>query len=202
MKTARRYVLRTLIVLAFACTPLSCIPVLVVVNSVNPMQVAFITDFTVENQSGESVTFTPIGASGSKGDRSLLPIVMWKLPAIVAMKTGSFHLAPGESKRILYDWDDINFSEIAVRSDEGRFYELVVDTTPTENQYHAPTSDRFVIPALTGLPSISPRVREATGGMGRAWLLWLLMGCGLIPPIALWRLKVALRQARGGSSSQ
>jgi hypothetical protein len=177
--------------------PLSCVPALVILNSMNPLQLAFVTSFTVENRSGESVRFTPIGTWGRDGNRSRLPIFTVGFPAFRSFKTGDFFLSHLDSKRVFYDWDDINFSEVAIRTEDGRYYQLVVDPNPTKGQYHPPETNRFVIPAVSKLDEIDPRVLEAVekkgGGMSK---FTLAMVCGLALPFVLWRLVVAYRKEK------
>ncbi|HNT36470.1 MAG TPA: hypothetical protein PKH07_15895, partial [bacterium] len=136
MKQLKSYILLVLIVVTCFFMPLVFVPILFLFNSVNPMQLAFITDFTVENRSGEDVSFTPIGTSGREGNRARLPIFAVGFPALPSLRTGNYPLRHGEQRVILYDWDDINLSEIAILSQQGQMYQLVLDPTPTLRQYH------------------------------------------------------------------
>lgn len=196
MKRIKQPVLLLLIVITCVFMPLSCMPVVFVLNTVNPMQSAFITDFTVENQSGEDVQFTPIGTWGAEGNRATLPIFAVRFPAIHSLKTGNFLLKPGERRVVLYDWDDINLSEIAVRSQEGKLYQLVIDPTPTERQYHAPETNLFVIPLLSTLPTASESVEVAIQGSSKLWRFYAVMLCALALPFVLWRLVLAYRKEK------
>lgn len=196
MKRIKQPILLLLIVITCVFMPLSCMPVVFVLNTVNPMQLAFITDFTVENQSGEDVQFTPIGTWGAEGNRATLPIFIARFPALPSPKIGNFLLKPGEKRVVLYDWDDINLSEIAVRSQEGKIYQLVVDPTPTERQYHAPETNHFVIPLLSSLSTASERVEIATQGSSKVWRFYVVMLCALALPFALWRLVLAYRKEK------
>jgi hypothetical protein len=128
------------------------------INTVNPMQLAFITSFKVENQSGLDVWITPIGTRGIAGRKTRLPIYMTAVPALHSFNAGRFYLKNGQTIKIRYDWDDINFSEIAVESPDGQFYQLVVNPNPLENQYHAPRSRHFLIPDLKTLSPIQSDV--------------------------------------------
>jgi hypothetical protein len=133
------------------------------------MQLAFITSIKIENQSGQDVWFTPIGTVGIEGRKRQLPIYITAFPAFPAVKTRRFHLKNGQTIKIKYDWDDINFSEIAIESKAGQFYELVVDPHPTENQYHPPKSKQFIIPVLESLLAIQPNVYEAVVESNDRW---------------------------------
>jgi hypothetical protein len=152
------------------------------------MQLAFITAFTVSNESGETIEVTPIGTYGKEGKRLLLPVYGSEFPAFRTLKRRHFRIEDGQSVRILYDWDDINLSEIAVRAAEGKYYQLAVDESPTENQYHAPVTDRFIIPPVRELEPIAPDVLRATGGSLRVDRLYSLPAVGLALPFVLWWL--------------
>jgi hypothetical protein len=157
----KKIVFRIAIGLTLLLMPLSCMPVLFVFNMYNPMQTAFITDFKIENRSGEAIEITPIGTWGEKGDKSRLPLFKTAVPAVETFKTRHFYIKDNDTISFKYDWDDINFSEIAVRLKDGKYYQLVIDPTPTENQYHAPKTNIFRIPAISELSDIDPRVLEA-----------------------------------------
>lgn len=116
---------------------------------------AFIADFIIENRTTQTVSVTPIGTVGKEGTKWPLPTMMFKFPPLSALRAGGFSLAPGESITVLYDMDDINFSEIVVEDGQSQQYQLVVNPNPTTNQYHAPRQRRFVIDDL--------------------WLKWTLM---------------------------
>lgn len=140
---------------------------------------AFVADFTVVNQTGENGTgetirITPVGTVGKLGDRSPLPIYRWTLPQIPAVMRGGFTLSPGDAITLMYDMDDINFSEIVVETATGPPRQLIVDPRPTEHQYHRPSRDQFVIDDLAALDPVPPPVlaaaRRAQKSMsGRLW---------------------------------
>ncbi|HPU33641.1 MAG TPA: hypothetical protein PK184_13175 [Phycisphaerae bacterium] len=151
--------------------------------------IAFVADFTVENRTGHSICVTPVGtiglegrSVGKEGVKAPLPTVLFTLLPLPAGKAGGFRLAPGESVTILYDMDDINFSEIVVEDGQSRQYQLVVNPNPATNQYHAPRQRHFVIDDLTRLAQVAPDVsvaaRRAQGYQSRA----LIMDALLIGP--------------------
>ena len=182
---AKRIVLGVLIAVAALLLPFACIALLFLVNTVNPMQLAFITSFSVENQSGEPIVFTPVGTYGREGKKSLLPLFTSEDPAIPSLKDRAFGLGPGQSATILYDWDDINLSEIAVRTRDGRYYQLAVDPRPTERQYHEPEKDRFAIPPIGNLDRIEPEVLAAVRGPTQLQRMYFMIALGILAPVAL-----------------
>ncbi|GMU24605.1 MAG: hypothetical protein AMXMBFR13_46790 [Phycisphaerae bacterium] len=139
----------------------------------------FITDFTVENRTGQTITVTPVGTAGEQGWKRPLPTVMLPFPALATLRAGGYPLENGQSVRIRYDMDDINFSEIVVEDAQGRQFQLITDPNPTQNQYHPPRQREFTISDLTQLDPVEPRVAQAAkaaqGPQSGAILLDLLM---------------------------
>jgi hypothetical protein len=146
------------------------------------MALMFITSFTVVNETTETLVVSPVGTVGA-GDRHLLPLYATHTPACMAPRDRRFQIGPGESRRFLYDWDDINFSELAIESEDS-YRMLVVDPKPTENQYHMPYQDVFVIDTLSALPPASAEVREAVENTS-ATDMWLRTVLGASPLLVL-----------------
>ena len=183
MARLRRIVLVGLITISCCLLPLSCLPVLMILN---PMGAIFVTSFTVENKSAETLKITPVGTIGKT--KALLPTFSRWIPFLPAIKNRNFNLKPGQSVRIIYDWDDINFSEIAVDTKDGKYYQVVVDKTPTENQYHR-TSGCFIIPSRSKMEPIQPDVLAALQLPNRFFTRFLIITVlGITPPILLIRL--------------
>jgi len=137
-----------------------------------------------------------VGTFGRAGSKRRLPIYMWPVPAVQAGRTGNFPLGPGESKRILYDWDDINFSEIVVAAEDGRQVQIVVDATPTKRQYHRPEKSQFVIPALDELERAEGPVLAAAERQHGVWTFRAVMVIGVVLPLLLWGLVRAYRREK------
>ena len=142
----------------------------VLLSTVNPMLLVFIANFKVENQSGQDIWFTPIGTRGTEAQKGLMPIYLTAIPALPAVRIGNYYLKDGDTKKIKYDWDDVNFSEILIKAKNGQFYELIVDLEPTDNQYHPPKSKHFVIPELKTLCVARPNIIEVYDRKNRGWL--------------------------------
>ena len=136
---------------------------------------AFVAQFTVENKTDRAIVVTPIGTVGEKGARYPLPVYMWPFPAIASVQRGGFEIPPGESIDIMYDMDDINFSEIVVHDRNGQRGQLVVNPNPTQNQYRAPAQKHFPIDDLDSLVDVPASVRNASRD-------------AQIPTTAPWRL--------------
>ncbi len=118
----------------------------------------FYSDFTIENKTTGHITVTPVGTVGHEGHKALLPVkALFIFPAF---QSGDFRLAPGESARIWYDMDDINFSEIVIDDGAGKHYQLVTDPSPTTNQYHGPLQRQIVIDDLSKLEAPLQRFKK------------------------------------------
>ncbi|MCK4871903.1 MAG: hypothetical protein KAS72_04170 [Phycisphaerales bacterium] len=151
---------------------LPLLAMLPIINSINPMQIGFITDITIANRTEETIKVTPIGATGREAKRQPLPIYATRAPATCSRQLGGFIVEPGEATVILYDWDDVNFSEIVVETESGDLFQLMVDPTPEKNQYHAPTVKSFVISDLGALSPISAEVLPAYEEAKDEFSLW------------------------------
>ena len=180
---------KSLLIGGLVSSPLVLLTALAAFNLFNPMVFAFQYEFEVVNQSGEAVAVTPIGSVGPSGARYVLPQYSRRSPALPALWRADFELAPGESIKVIYDWDDINFSEILVQTTSGHSRQLVVDPRPTESQYHAPSAERYVIPPLAELPAATPSVIHAASASPFNYPGWLLLLSGIVPVLLLmgWR---------------
>jgi hypothetical protein len=128
----------------------------------NPMVWLFQTSFEVVNQSGEIVYVTPVGVVEGSRRRSTLPLSFWSIPMVPRADCGNFRLYPGAKVVFRYDWDDINLSELAVRSERGTWRELVVLPDATSQPCcSGPAQEVFVIPPLDQLPVATAATEEA-----------------------------------------
>ena len=134
--------------------------------------------FAIENRSGETVWVTPVGVGEDGRTRSTLPLNYGFPPLLIAYDRGDFRLAPGEQRRFRYDWDDINFSEIAIRDAMGGWRHLVVRPgADTLGCCSLLRQREFTVPPLGTLPQASAAVSQAavaTRYNDRALVVWLL----------------------------
>jgi hypothetical protein len=181
---------KVLLVAALASSPLLLLSLLAGVNLFNPMVLGFQYEFEVVNKSEEAIEITPIGTIGREGIKAILPQYSSRLPAWPALRRGAFALDPGSSVKVLYDWDDINFSEILVRTSSGVHRQLVVDPNPTESQYHSPAAGRYVVASLSELPEAAQTVIDAAAVCPFDYWGWSLLFSGAVPVLLLvaWRM--------------
>jgi hypothetical protein len=178
MRLPRTVILGGLILL----TPLlltSLASILLILNSVNPMQLTFVTEFRVENQTTRPLWVTPIGTFNT-GGKCVLPQFATSVPAIPAVRSRDLRLEPGGSTWIIYDWDDLNFSEIVVRDARGEYRQLVVDPDPPKRNYYRNKRERYVIEEWESLPAATANVLAAALNLDRQWWIWGLFAIGLI----------------------
>jgi hypothetical protein len=174
-------------------TPLlltSLASLLMLFNSVNPMQLTFVSSLRVDNRTTRPLWVTPLGTFNS-GAKGVLPQFALSFPAFPAFRSRDLRVEPGGSTWITYDWDDINFSEIVVRDAEGKYRELVVDPNPPKVNYYRNKQERYVI---EGWESLSQPAAEALAAaqspdrQGRLWWLFLTGFVVLGLFIWLWRV--------------
>jgi len=185
MKSNRQHIL--FLWLGIILSPLLLLTLLVGLSLVNPMGLMFLTSFRIHNQSGEDLWVTPIGAIGPSGQRHTLPISVGEFPYLIIPSNRDFHIPPGDSRHFTYDWDDIQFSEILVRSRDNVYFIVLTGLHPTEEQYRRPEAEDFTIPPLAELQPAS-KVHTAALSDGppyRMIFLYALALIGLASPIFL-----------------
>jgi hypothetical protein len=163
-------------------------------NTVNPMQIAFITEFEVENQTQMPLWVTPVGTFRS-GGKSVLPQLAAAFPAIPAWRSRDLRIDPGETRRIYYDWDDINFSEIVVRDSVGVLRNLVVDPAPPTDAYYANKADLYRIENLQTLPVATSDIVTVLAPNPVRFIFCGLAVAGLIAPFLFGWLRRRLRES-------
>lgn len=166
---------------------------LFLLNTLNPMQLVFVTTFEVENRTQEPIWVTPVGTY-HPGERNVLPQFACPIPAIPAFRWRDLHIGAGETRRIHYDWDDINFSELVVRDGKGVLRTLVVDANPPANSYAPNQEKSYLVGDLSDLPLAAPDVMAAIGPRGPSPWFWALAIAGLIAPLLFRWLRRTIRQ--------
>lgn len=195
-----RRLLFALLIVNGVLLPVGCVPALFLMNTVNPMTMTFVTDIHVTNGSGVPIIVTPVGTIGPDGRRTALPIYSSRLPAIPASRSGGFAVSPGQTLDLLYDWDDVNFSEIVVVLGDGSARQLVVDPRPTVGQYRPPTTNRFTIGDPSRLPPVPPDVAAAAARAQRPQWHWFAILPLFLPWLTFYLLLRGYRrrQTAGG----
>ncbi len=174
--------------------------VLSVLNAFNPMQLTFVTTFAVRNDSGQSIELWPLGTAGGT-EPHILPLFATVFPAIPHFGSGRFDLASGGTVEIHYDWDDINFTELLVRTGGGGYRSLAIDTDREAGCCWRHKSDVYVIPRIEDLAVAS----ESSIAAVTQWpmmagpLLFSLLATLLC--VATWREQARLRRDPRTNSS-
>jgi hypothetical protein len=189
----KRTILLTGIAISGLLTPLSVLPALFVVNSINPMQLVFVTSFTVTNNSGRTLDVVPVGTFND-GRKGLLPTFASRVPAFPHFKRVPYRIGHGETQTVLYDCDDINFSELAVQDEAGTYRQLVTDANPPTDDYRAPGQKGFTIPDFSQLDAVDPLVLAAANRQGGLIPSWWALASLALPPFALACFVLALRK--------
>jgi hypothetical protein len=157
------------------------------VNSLNPMQTIFVTQFVVQNTSGEPLRFWVAGTHES-GNLHLLPLFATAFPALPSFRTGGFNLADERSARIVYDWDDIDFNVVVVQRGSGELRAVDVDTDKRGGDCcRPPAAHAYVIPRVDSLRVASPaEVAVLTADASYGLRLALVLVCPLVPVGLFW----------------
>lgn len=187
MNRRRKIISRILLVFGLLTSPLT---LLVLLGVFNPFALVFLYPFQVENKTNEPIWITPLGTVGEEGLRQVLPQYLFRTPALPALKEADLRIDPGETRHLIYDWDDINFSEIVVKSRRGEQRMLVVDSHPTENRYHTPGENHFVIDSFERLEPLTGAISETV--LSRRWNfatpMFLLLGALPVALLAGYKL--------------
>jgi len=179
----RRRIAITGLVFSLLFLPASCVSLASLYGPYNPLLLAFLQDFTIENQLREIIFVTPIGATNKQGKRAVLPLYeSADPPATRVNQTTRILISPNESKTLYYDWDDINFSEILIETENWKKV-LIVDSEPTKNQFRVPSKIRFVIDDKEHYVEPSP---EILAGFERANSLRRYLSSFLASFLAFW----------------
>ncbi len=195
-RTASRWVAVLVIVLSLPGALLFLLFLAARSTDWSPIGVAFKTHFTVYNGTLQDLEVTPIGAVGTDGERYTLPLLRDTEGYVREQKTSRFLLPTHGIVTFLYDWDDINLSELIVHLPGGDRV-LVLDLHPTENQYHPPLSDRFEINDISELVPAGPKHAAALDRRPMIGPFWLYIYAS-IPTLALaswwlWRDRSTVR---------
>jgi hypothetical protein len=161
--------------LAILSLPLCCLlPV-----ALSPT-ILFWGQFTVINNSNETVYITPIGES--YGQRHILVKNFSKFPYVPLMKQADIRLEPGERVRINFEADeDLTLSEITVRNVVGDYRQLVIDQ-PTSKLVLSETT--YTIGSIDELSTISSEVLAIADQASQFnTRVWKLIIPGLIPGV-------------------
>lgn len=128
----------------------------------------------------------------------LLPLYGAPLPAMPALRAGGFFIEPGSSIRINYDWDDVNFTLILVRRENGAVVAVWVDTDyPEQGCCYRPRRELYVVPPLSDVPPASPAEAELLRWIDPMWRRVALASLLAVVPICLYRVQRRFREPVG-----
>jgi hypothetical protein len=171
-----------LMIIGAVLLPTSLVAILFIINSVNPMQISFITSFKLENRLNEDIYITPIGVYNTRGDRCLLPLYITKVPALPSLKESDIKIKAGEVRLFFYDWDDVNASEIYIKTDKLHNV-LIIDSKPNDGQFHPIIDNYIVIDNIANLHDTPPSITEVVNKRHSNKILIIILLCGAFAPI-------------------
>ncbi len=193
-----RRVLCALLILNGLLLPLACVPVVFVVNMVNPMQFVFIVEFTVENRTENTIYVTPVGTVGAEGSRGPLPMAVWK--SRQRRPYGAVPWSGAVRRSCCITTTTTSTFRTGSRSSGRQLRQLVVNPNPTANQYTVPKVTDYVIDDLSQLGAVGPRVRAAYVAAQQPIRWWPILAACLAPAFTFrmlrrWHRRVKASQA-------
>jgi hypothetical protein len=123
-----------------------------IINAFDPMQLAFLESFQIENRSGQYLEVVPIGMFEGTGLYGPLPLYRNTFPPAIPLPTSqTISIASGNKTRVTYDYDDVNFRHILIRDKTGHIYILDTDKKGTKQACYGPQKDIYTIPPVDQL---------------------------------------------------
>ena len=167
-------------------------------NTINPLSLGFRTEFWVTNKTTAPVLVTPVGTVGQEGYRTTLNLVRDTPLYLPVFRFARFAIAPGETRKFVYDWDDVQFSEISIEA-SGQQRVIIVDPEPTKRQYTVPEQTHFVVSELAQLPHASSDVAAISEDVWNPFDLYWLISILAPPAFFLAGRKLRALQARAAA---
>ena len=162
------------------------------------------TRVIIANETGERISVTPLGRSRDGRRLRPLPLSYTRVLCVPRWDRGGFAVDPGKRRSIIFDWDDVVLSEIAVRgeaSGEARQWTAPLRANGTREE--TLRGDVIRIASLADLDPLDPAVREMALVAETFELRWLLADLFLanIVLAAALALLEAWRQSRAAGTS-
>ncbi|HEY3267167.1 MAG TPA: hypothetical protein VGM37_09590 [Armatimonadota bacterium] len=132
---------------------------------------SFLADFRVANRSGATVYVTALG-TGPDGRIAVLPQFHSRANPGRLERPRAVPLPSGETRTVLYDWDEIQFMWIAVRGEKGPWRVLRTGLTVYARNadgsasFVPPHLKEYAVPPLRTLPLAPPNVAAAAKQAG------------------------------------
>lgn len=131
----------------------------------NPMRLAFLANFEICNDSGVDVWVTPIGMWEGSGAYGPLPRYdRDEAPAYRSRQRCDIPVKAKGAVRIIYDWDDINFRHLLVRTAGGDVYLTDTDKNGDLHSCYSPSQERYRIPPLAEMQKAPAELLPCTRG--------------------------------------
>ncbi len=127
----------------------------------------WLVSFDIVNESGVDLWVTPIGMMEGSGLYAPLPRYSDKIFPVAIPLWKQEHdilLESGESLRYTYDYDDINFRHILVRTNSDDIYLVDTDKKGTLHSCYGPQKKKYTIPPLADLRKAPAGLIPCTNG--------------------------------------
>lgn len=171
-------------ILAFLLLPFFCLTILVIGNTINPMALAFLTDFNVENKTNEILFITPIGTKSPNGSWHQLPYSFSSSFYFIIPSKIDYPIEPGGLKNFIYDYDDIQFSEILIRRTGEKSRVFSIQAPLQLDGYYPPERKQFEIKDVNTLPfAKKEHLLALKPTRMNSWAIEILALIGLLSPV-------------------
>lgn len=158
--------------------------------SAMPMVTAFVVPLTIQNNTDQLISVTPVGTTDRHQQKAGLPIMLSTLLPLPAGKLGGFSLRSGEAVTVQYDFDDINFTEIVIEGPNGVWRQIAVDPDRPRDCCYPPWQEEYSITDLSVLEPVTPDVQSAAIDAIRSksgpWSFLAVVGA---PWLSLWLIR-------------
>ena len=137
---------KILFVLLIGLSPLWIVLGRSIIFVFSPIHFLFNTCFWVENETSQTILFSPIGRIIHTQFR-LLPQYAIPFVGVIASRQSRHNLPPGSGELVCYNWDDVSFTALHIETQSGetrvKFVEppQVVSYNPPENWVYRISDD-------------------------------------------------------------
>jgi hypothetical protein len=125
---------------------------------------AFLTEFQIDNRSGERVFVTCAGAR-ELGGLGTLPRYRNRFPPALPLPAGlrDEPVEAGGIHKVIYDWDDTNFNWILVRGERGPYRVIETPNARRDTCCWSNSQAVYEIPPLSQLPEAPVELLRQVG---------------------------------------
>ena len=191
-----------LIVLAVVFGLSSLFTVLLLLNSVNPLQTVTVRSVRVVNESGDHLLITPVGTLGrghvgpdKMGHKHVLSQFLFEWPALPSIAVKELPLGDGDQRVITYDDEVLHFTDLVLCDSSGKHSRIEVSRYESNRWVLNSSNNLVAVTASTSQLPVDSRTMDAVVSEPRRD--WTLIGALAAPPFFLVSATGGLLLLRG-----